>query len=235
MTHGDADKLHAYDDSYLTKQLWKFFVDECPSLNGKPKLIFIQACRGNAIDAGVSVQNMEKITRSVPVKMHEQSVKIDGPDAKPLDGPSSEMLGIGMIEEPLEKEPSNQPPSIKLKKNQTIVSETEVEAGDTITSQTDSIPLVHSNEVTGNKNVCESLKIAIPTTPDMLVMYATTDGYVSLRNTAEGSWFIQSLCAELRANGDKKELLQMLTSVSRMVAYHFKYEDETEGSSEKKT
>lgn len=51
MTHGSAtdienekiSKLYAYDEGYHETELWKPFLgDVCPTLRGKPKLIFIQ-------------------------------------------------------------------------------------------------------------------------------------------------------------------------------------------------
>jgi len=43
MTHGEDDKLYAFDRTYPTKVLWeKFNGDLCPTLAGKPKLFFIQ-------------------------------------------------------------------------------------------------------------------------------------------------------------------------------------------------
>lgn len=55
MTHGqDHDVLHAKDRSYnLDKMICKkLTADKCPSLAGKPKLFFIQACRGEKFDSG---------------------------------------------------------------------------------------------------------------------------------------------------------------------------------------
>ena len=34
-----------------------FAADKCPSLAGKPKMLFIQACQGNRFDAGVTMFN----------------------------------------------------------------------------------------------------------------------------------------------------------------------------------
>ena len=38
---------------------------------------------------------------------------------------------------------------------------------------------------------------------------------------ARGSWFMQSLCAELNENGKKYDLLTLLTFVSQRVAYDY--------------
>jgi Caspase domain len=57
MTHGDSGTLYAKDDDYQLSELWKPFVgDKCPTLIGKPKLMFLQACRGAKLDPGMSVR-----------------------------------------------------------------------------------------------------------------------------------------------------------------------------------
>uniref|UniRef100_A0A1I8JUX2 Short caspase n=1 Tax=Anopheles funestus TaxID=62324 RepID=A0A1I8JUX2_ANOFN len=56
MTHGEKDVLYASDNVYPVSELWEPFVgDACPSLLEKPKLFFIQACRGNNLDDGVKL------------------------------------------------------------------------------------------------------------------------------------------------------------------------------------
>ncbi|KAA0201658.1 hypothetical protein HAZT_HAZT012160 [Hyalella azteca] len=61
MSHGENLKgleyLCAYDDKFRTTKLWEPFTgDKCPTLAGKPKLFFIQACRGDKIDKGVGLR-----------------------------------------------------------------------------------------------------------------------------------------------------------------------------------
>ncbi|KAF1435392.1 Caspase-3, partial [Spheniscus demersus] len=46
----------------------------------------------------------------------------------------------------------------------------------------------------------------------------SSTGYYSWRNSAEGSWFIQSLCKMLKEHARKLELMQILTRVNRRVA-----------------
>lgn len=57
LTHGNnSGVLLANDYSYNFKSMWKqFTADRCPSLAGKPKLFFVQACRGNEKDPGSTV------------------------------------------------------------------------------------------------------------------------------------------------------------------------------------
>ncbi|KAK4872537.1 hypothetical protein RN001_014566 [Aquatica leii] len=59
LTHGSTGKIHARDHEYSPDILWKFFAgDKCPTLAGKPKLFFIQACRGDEIDDGTRIRNI---------------------------------------------------------------------------------------------------------------------------------------------------------------------------------
>jgi len=46
-------------------------------------------------------------------------------------------------------------------------------------------------------------------------------GYVSFQNPSNGSWFVQALCAELEANWQRLEMMQMLTRVCHVLAYTF--------------
>ncbi|XP_050067442.1 caspase-1-like [Anopheles maculipalpis] len=137
MTHGDKDVLYASDKYYSIGQLWEPFLgDACPTLCGKPKLFFVQACRGGSFDKGVKLSKM---------------------------------------------------------------------VTDTVDARSSS----------------EQLLYVIPTMADLLVMYSTYDGHYSWRNPTNGSWFIQSLSIELEKSAHSKELLQLLTAVSRRVAYQY--------------
>ncbi|XP_001849630.2 caspase [Culex quinquefasciatus] len=57
MSHGEEGVLYARDSKYNVDALWKNFVgNACPSLIGKPKMFFIQACRGEEFDEGVTLK-----------------------------------------------------------------------------------------------------------------------------------------------------------------------------------
>ncbi|CAH0395821.1 unnamed protein product [Bemisia tabaci] len=56
LSHGEQNIIHAYDSPYQPEDLWHpFTADKCPSLAGKPKLFFIQACQGDRLDPGVTL------------------------------------------------------------------------------------------------------------------------------------------------------------------------------------
>ncbi|KAL7642768.1 UNVERIFIED_CONTAM: hypothetical protein RMT77_006056 [Armadillidium vulgare] len=53
MSHGEQQILWAKDDNFKPDILFnEFTADNCPSLSGKPKLFFVQACRGDSLDKG---------------------------------------------------------------------------------------------------------------------------------------------------------------------------------------
>lgn len=142
LTHGNpGGRLHARDREYLASSLWEpFTASQCPSLAGKPKLFFIQACRGRVADAGVRVSDDI----------------VDAPD----DGRGGE------------------------------------------------------------------LSYPVPSYADILVSYSTFEGLISYRNPQKGSWYVQTLCAQLKAHGRTKDLVSLLTGVSRIVGQNFRSRNE---------
>jgi len=61
----------------------------------------------------------------------------------------------------------------------------------------------------------------IPNHADFLIVYSTIPGFYSWRNTTAGSWFIQALVHVLSMEANSRDLLSLLTKVSRRVAYDF--------------
>ncbi|XP_067838676.1 caspase-3b isoform X2 [Heptranchias perlo] len=59
LSHGEEGFLYGTDGSKEIKEFTSMFRgDRCKSLVGKPKLFFIQACRGNEFDAGVETDSI---------------------------------------------------------------------------------------------------------------------------------------------------------------------------------
>ncbi|XP_075147267.1 death related ICE-like caspase isoform X2 [Haematobia irritans] len=116
LSHGELGYIYAKDTQYKLDSIWSYFTAQhCPTLAGKPKLFFIQACQGDRLDGGVTLKR--------------------------------------------------------------------------VVTQTDA--------------------------------YSTIPGFYSWRNTTRGSWFMQSLCAELAANGKRYDILTLLTFVCQRVAVDF--------------
>ncbi|RWS27881.1 caspase-like protein [Leptotrombidium deliense] len=65
LTHGEQGSLWAKDRQYHIETLFQYFKgDKCPSLAGKPKLFFIQACQGDKLDPGVKVVSYSDVADS---------------------------------------------------------------------------------------------------------------------------------------------------------------------------
>lgn len=65
MSHGESGLVHSTDSLYPVDMLWNPFTgDRCYTLAGKPKLFFIQACRGALLDKGVRIRQSETDSRN---------------------------------------------------------------------------------------------------------------------------------------------------------------------------
>ncbi|KAK1175916.1 caspase-3-like [Acipenser oxyrinchus oxyrinchus] len=63
LSHGDEGVLYGTDGCITMKKLTSFFgADYCTTLVGKPKMFFIQACRGSGLDAGIEADSAEEET-----------------------------------------------------------------------------------------------------------------------------------------------------------------------------
>ena len=57
LSHGELGYIYAKDCQYKLDSIWgSFTANHCPTLAGKPKLFFIQACQGDQLDGGVTLQ-----------------------------------------------------------------------------------------------------------------------------------------------------------------------------------
>jgi caspase 7 len=79
MTHGKRDgKIFAADGEFMVQDLWENFIgDKCPSLIGKPKLFFVQACRGSMTDPGVLYKPKPKTRLCQSDAVDAKAVNVD--------------------------------------------------------------------------------------------------------------------------------------------------------------
>jgi len=60
MSHGEEDKICGTDGIVELQTIFQYFKgDNCIGLAGKPKLFFIQACRGGQFDSGTNLNTMD--------------------------------------------------------------------------------------------------------------------------------------------------------------------------------
>ncbi|KAG5670137.1 hypothetical protein PVAND_000419 [Polypedilum vanderplanki] len=79
MTHGENDgRIYSSDGKFSVDELWeKFLGENCKSLVGKPKLFFIQACRGTMTDPGTLLKQKPKLEQLA-------AYRSDAVDSKPV-------------------------------------------------------------------------------------------------------------------------------------------------------
>jgi caspase 7 len=59
LSHGELGILYSCDQPYKPDRLWGHFnAEKCPTLAGKPKLFFVQACQGDQLDTGVHLKKV---------------------------------------------------------------------------------------------------------------------------------------------------------------------------------
>ena len=65
MTHGEKEgKIFSSSGEFIVNELWENFTgDSCKTLAGKPKLFFIQACRGSMTDPGAVFKPKPRVRR----------------------------------------------------------------------------------------------------------------------------------------------------------------------------
>ncbi|XP_061227791.1 caspase-3 isoform X2 [Neopsephotus bourkii] len=71
LSHGDEGVIYGTDGPLELKVLTSLFRgDKCRSLAGKPKLFFIQACRGTELDSGIETDSgsEETMCQKIPVE-----------------------------------------------------------------------------------------------------------------------------------------------------------------------
>lgn len=70
LSHGDDGMIYGTDSAIPLKALFELFRgDRCTSLVGKPKLFFIQACRGSSLDPGIETDGESDMqTNRIPVE-----------------------------------------------------------------------------------------------------------------------------------------------------------------------
>lgn len=60
LSHGELGYIYSKDTHYKLESIWSFFTaPRCPTLAGKPKLFFIQACQGDRLDGGITLSRTE--------------------------------------------------------------------------------------------------------------------------------------------------------------------------------
>ncbi|KAK6187860.1 hypothetical protein SNE40_005793 [Patella caerulea] len=204
LSHGDEfytslrerkNMIYGIDEGRISvERIMNYFDSQnCPALQGKPRLFFIQACRGKDSDAGENIQLLGRTTSQREIIKEETQV-----DAVP--GISSEAI-------------NDQETSIS--DSQPVLPVVEEEGGGQgRTSGTGPGPVPEDMDN-------QLIIMPSPCYTDSLIMFSSPPGHVSY-TMASGSWFIQSLCAEFNKYSINKPFVHYLTNTCRRIAFDFK-------------
>ncbi|KAK7501455.1 hypothetical protein BaRGS_00007259, partial [Batillaria attramentaria] len=191
------DLIFGVDGSSIpTEYIMRIFQDShCRGLRGKPRLFFLQACRGGEFVEGVDIG-----------VVHEKD-KTDGDSTQP-----KEPVPVSV--------PASVPEAMAAADTTKSAGGDDVEEKDARP-----VPDEESYEGEEEDNPDargETFEISpAPIFKDFLVMYATTPGHFAWRR-ATGSWFVQSLHSVFTKHYTRHmSLTQALTSVNRMVAHGY--------------
>lgn len=234
---GKLDHVIVCSDDQLifTSNILEMFNEKnCPSLKNKPKIFFIQACRGEKFDTGSKVHVL-KTTRNedrtdVAKTMRDRFGRVKPPSVDVTDTrPSGDSWAASghrstahaQLSPPIRSQPgeararsptSADPCSETGDHSQTYVSQAQISIGQSAAGADDqrffqTSQLLRKSDVNENSN---QRPYPINESPslqcdnDFLVMYAIPPGYFAWRNTADGSWMIDYLYKTVMAYDMKK-------------------------------
>ncbi|XP_076088210.1 caspase-6-like isoform X2 [Mytilus galloprovincialis] len=198
LSHGNETAVlgsygHSVGINHLTSLLSP---RNCQSLTGKPKLLFIQACRGIRDQ---TIQNNNK----GQIEEEQHDIGDTNSDIQYIPPPSDPPLGepreLGDINSDIQYLPP--PPDTALRGPHDIADIN----GDIqcLPPQPDP-PLGEPHSLQGEF--------------DFLLGYATTPGYVSYRDCKQGTVYVRTLTEELMAYSDRLDLLSILTIVTNKLS-----------------
>ncbi|CAG5135344.1 unnamed protein product [Candidula unifasciata] len=231
LTHGDEtisreanekrglmrqDLLFGVDGEAIpTRTVVSFFNDKyCPKLKGKPRLFFLQACRGSKYDHGIDIQvsGSTHTTRTVGGKNRDGIDKgspVDQTDARTITRKNSFSSSVDPPEYP---------------KNTLDSTDAKPEAN--VARGNLSLPAAGASGDNADRSPAREVPACpTPLYKDCLVMYATPPGHFAWRRK-NGAWFVQSLCDVLNADHiDQISLMKALVRVSYQVAINYQSEN----------
>ncbi|VDL97252.1 unnamed protein product [Schistocephalus solidus] len=199
MAHGGMGEIYGVDGSpFPLHEITSYFTaDKCSTLAGKPKLFFIQACRGEEYQLGYAppsrnsmvgcLQPVPGLLRRAPPQSPSLTV------SNPFEARSSFVEAAPV--------PS---PSVSA---QTVTANPDAE-----TVSREEEPAVLAANLPRRQRL-------VPTYADFLISCATKAGFKAQRDPKEGSIYVQSLCRHLEQYGRLRSLLDIITGVHREIGH----------------
>ncbi|CAG0894392.1 unnamed protein product [Darwinula stevensoni] len=252
LSHGEeGGLLYAKNNTFMEEELWRpFYGDECKALVDKPKLFFIQACRGERIDDGV-----KKKLNSDCLSGDEH----DGPaQNKEYHLPTHANILIAHATYEVSQSPEleeheclivcflshGEEGGLLYAKNKTFMEEELWRPfyGDECKALVDKPKLffiqacrgeriddgvkkkLNSDCLSGDEHdgPAQNKEYHLPTHANILIAHATYEGHVAFRNRHVGSYFIYTLCKVFEKHSETLDVLRMLTMVAGIMADDFK-------------
>ncbi|KAJ8729674.1 hypothetical protein PYW08_001255 [Mythimna loreyi] len=201
LTHGDkGGKVFAADQSYQLSEVMDIFGKQTSLIN-KPKLYFVQACRGGNMDAG-------------------HTVKLGTECDSQLQRLPSYNFSLSIYEH-------NQMPFRLNATNEEVMNRmAHTRHADAASRRCGSVmdffkacmSFWKDSNGTDSLNDPNKSFLTVPTHADTLVVCSTVEDYLSYRD-GSGSWMIQALCDTIEKNYESENLLDMVIRMNRTVAY----------------
>ncbi|XP_071479493.1 uncharacterized protein [Diadema antillarum] len=191
MSHGVQEGIYGSDGVVISVEDIKemFSGKNCPSLIGKPKIFFFQACRGNKLTTSA--------TDDRPLSVVSTSHDVENA-AGILNALVKETEGI---------DPARDSELRTLSTGSTatdrLAARGELQTLSTGSAATDRLPALETD--------------GVPDNADMYIAHATSEGYFAIRDRVNGSWFIQALCEELITGAHLYDLDTIMTKVAKRV------------------
>ncbi|XP_050392534.2 caspase-7 [Patella vulgata] len=228
LSHGDEDINHRQErkdvvfgtDGICVSVAYAmnlFSDDECPGLMGKPRLFFIQACRGEKTEKGVDIKLVKtSVKNSGSGDRQSSKDKTDGIDDQPDARPA--LAEEAPVEKSL-KSPDLNPPIQSTSESELEEDEINPPAQSTSESEDEEDEIDHYMQ--GLEKLVTSPS---PCYKDSMVMFASPPGYFAFRRQ-NGSWFLKSLTTVLKQSNKSIDLMKMLTHVSYYMAMKYQSEN----------
>ena len=216
LSHGSEDKVYGSDSEYNTLESLanRLTADNCPTLAGKPKLFFIQTCRGSMETRAVTITIKDDHTADL---VSPPSISLPIATLSPISPDESNDANDTTDGVPPQPHAPDESQGTNDATQPDVPDESQGtnEASDT----TDGVPpqpnaTLPSMLLDGQTDL---LPVVVPSITDFNFAFATSPGYVAYRDRQKGSMWVAVLCETFCTYSTHLSLDSMLKIVHREV------------------
>ena len=223
MSHGKEGAFYCADgETILLKTITDFFRNSmCTTLKGKPKLFFIQACRGNVKETGVV-----KVSPNSPVPQQPSDGDDDEEEGRGNNFSFARVIipdhaDIQMVYSTVSGFASSQNPHDGSRFIRCLVEVFKEKASHE--DSPDSALLQQPSNGDDDEEEDRGYNFwfpqeIIPDHADILMAYSTVSGFASFRNPRDGSRFVRCLVEVFKEKASHEDVLSMLTMVNAEIS-----------------